>query len=60
MKSIKWISSHEFTLRITDSRRNRIRLKNEQNMVRIKELLSFEVNVLFGFFGCSFFARLMN
>lgn len=46
MKSIKWISSHEFTLRITDSRCNRIRSKNEQHIVRIKELLSFECLLL--------------
>lgn len=59
MKSIKWVSSHEFALRITDSRCNRMRPKNERHTVRIKELLSFEVNVLFAF-GCSFFARLMN
>jgi hypothetical protein len=49
MKSIKWISSHEFTLRITDSLCYRMRPKNEQHIVRIKELLSFEVNVLFAF-----------
>lgn len=46
MKSIKWISSHEFTLRITDSRCNRMRSKNEQHIVRIKELLSFECLLL--------------
>lgn len=47
MKSIKWISSHEFTLRTTDSRCNHMRPKNEQHIVRIKEWLSFAVNFWF-------------